>query len=176
MLNPEQVGRLRLLLAAGHDVRTCDDYQLRTEDVSRRQVDTKPDIIYETPYTNGRFYGPERTFGTPIDAACLDGIGDWTVDFPSRQLQRILNAKIIGNTAVLGMSGALYSPDFVDSAESVTQALLYNASDHQGFILRWSDEDGSVTFVSDPQPSKIRLNALFFHNIEPGNYGSFLIQ
>lgn len=176
MLNPDQVRRLRSSADAGQIPSTFDGYQIRTEPVTISPCVRRPDLIVEEPGVSGPFYGPQHIFGVPTDTSCLDGIGAWTIDYPTRHLFRTANARIIGNTAVLDGSGVLCSPDPVTSQAELTAALQQNDTNYQGFVLRKVGDGAVATFVAGRQPRRLRRNALFFHNLESANYGSFLIR
>ena len=176
MLNPEQIGRLRQMLSAGEQPEIFDGYHLASEPVSVIQEQAASDVLFKTLPTSGDFYKPERVFGTPINSSCLDGIGAWMVDCPARQIVRIPDAKILGNTAVINAAGTLYSPECVSTRDCLVHALGVNATDHQGFVLQFREHAAVATFVSAERVHKLPINALFLHNLEPGNYGSFLLR
>lgn len=176
MLNPDQIGHLRGLRSAGQACAAFDDFQVRTEPVLIPPAAGGTEVLFQAPALSAPFFGPSRLFGTPVDASCLDGIGAWTVDFPARRLVRVEEGRIIGNTAVLDARGRLHDPDPVDTATAMANALQRNATNYQGFVLERQEGGGTATFVASHDPCRLGQDALFFHNLEAANYGSFLIR
>ncbi len=176
MLNPDQIGRLRKMLEAGQPIEMFDGFHIRSEIVFVAPLGKEPDVLFETPALTARFYGPERLFGEPIDPSCLAGIGEWIAEYPTRRLARVSQARVLGNTAVSDASGGLYGPDFIDTPDCLARMLQANSTDYQGFVLRPHDGGAMATFLAARNPRRLPLNPLFFHNLESGNYGSFLIR
>ena len=174
MLSVNQVSALRRMggtLAGSPAI--LDHLSIQSERVSNLPQSGKP--IAEWPTAPGTLRKPQRIFGSPVDPSCLNGVANYVLPLSNCVVRRVESARIIGTCVVLGANGDLYVPDPVD-VKNPARALARNSTNHEGFLLHQLDDGLVASFVARRAPRFINLKVVFFHNIEPGNYGSFLIR
>lgn len=127
------------------------------------------------PVELGRLYPPERVFGQPSDPNYLRDVVPMTVRGAPPALRTFRNARIIGFSALLTEDGAVHF-SYVPRPANERQFAELNRWGAQGFISEEIDGRAVVRFAARRQPKRIRQHALFFPNIEFGNYGSFVFR
>jgi capsular polysaccharide biosynthesis protein len=173
MLTAAQVARLRQMAQEGDVPSRLDALRIHTLEVSIDIPTTSP--ILEIQASQGVFYEPERIFGDPIEPSCLNGIKAGPLRLVAREVRRIEQARISGTCAVLGPAGDLYSANPV-TRSTIKWDMSRNGSNHLGFLLTQEGDRFRASFLGRDEPRSLPYDVIFFHNIEPGNYGSFLIR
>ncbi len=172
MLSPDQASALRQALIARPDLDRFDGIALRH--VPLKLQDAVPgEVLRTAPPALLQRSGPDAIFGRPTDPACLDGIAAGETWTPGYDLRRLDQAAIIGPDAVLRNDGALSWPSAATAAD--LERLAQGSPDEAGPIVT----TGAPPMIVVPGrtiPASIAHDALFLHNREPGNYGSFLIR
>ncbi len=173
MLLHHQVGNLRSFIAAGErDFRDrVAEFNVEVLPVEIEDSEDKSPTVIE----QANFYQPARIFDTPEDPQCLAGIGDWPLTLPARTVTRVPNGRVIGTTAVIDPSGRLFMPNRV-SRQNLDHFLHENLGGHHRCVLTASEEAVLCGFIARPEPQRIDLDAAFVHNLEPANYGSFIVR
>jgi capsular polysaccharide biosynthesis protein len=106
----------------------------------------------------------------------MKGVGRFVHSVPEIKMYRVPNARIIGNNSVLDAKNGIYSPAPA-TVEGDLQALLNrNKHNHQGFIAVRRGSETFAHFGARPSSQRIEKDVLLLHNLEPGNYGSFLFR
>jgi capsular polysaccharide biosynthesis protein len=172
MLNLNQARELRQLIENRQPVAEKDGMVLNTVEVAVPSEASTPLIDQQS---EGSFYKPREIFGVPTDPSCLNGIATLKLPLARRQVRRIEQGRIIGTCAVLTADGFLHSADPV-TRQSLDWSLGRNKTNHEGYVLHCDGDVVKAIFVGRSSPKRIQSNALYLHNIEPGNYGSFLIR
>ena len=175
MLNPDLVAQLRNAIRADQSVERFHNYtisraELRLADYQRSQ------ILNISPQFTGRLTVPARVFGEPYDRSCLNGVGPFDLTVPAKSLYTLPQARIIGNNFVLGPNGESYAPAPVLQDNDMKLFLDQNGTNHQGFAAERIRDRIFVYFVTRKSIKDFRQRALFLHNLEPSNYGSFLFR
>jgi capsular polysaccharide biosynthesis protein len=173
MFTPEEVQNWRQKADADPCVKRtyCGHYMGAIELVfpSPPLVDTQSRIEI------GRLQAPKHIFGQPFDPKCLEGVGTWPIHAAVPQTLTFVNARIVGNSAVLTDEGLLYTPQ--DARAMARQDFLrQNAYGHQGFLVDDTDDRLTVRYAQREVPRTYPMNAIFLHSIEPTNYGSFMFR
>ena len=174
MFNPHQIMLLRENIAA-----TPDIGQFHGKPLARmvlRVATDGPALCAEGTAQVGKMYPPAAVFGTPIDPKCLNGVG--TFDLPlNRPLVQVVNdGMCIGNEAVVTPTGALYAPNYVCTDAMMLSFVDGNATNHHGFLVTKHNDRIEAIFAAPFCATRIEATALFLHNLESGNYGSFIIR
>ncbi len=134
-----------------------------------------PQVSPAPTITLGALQAPRNIFGVPFDRSCLDGIGTWPIHAADTQFHTLKNARIVGHSAVLTQDGTLYSPH--DSSMNTRQQFVEdNLYGHQGFLVDDTGSKLTIRFAQRETPQHHSMVAIFVHNIEPDNYGSFLFR
>jgi len=175
MLNPDVVKRLRIQINLNEVVDEFEGVRigrtfLEPADASKFEVQ----LLEQTSVR--QMLGPSNIFGVPVDVSCLNGTSAGPREIPEARLYTIKNGRIIGNNVVVGLNGELFSPSANPTSTSLSHFLKSNASDHQGFVASETVGKLSAFYAKDPNDRVIEMNALFLHNLEPGNYGSFIFR
>ena len=175
MFNPDQLNALRQRLDKQERVARFDGHPCRTLNL------TLPPIPSACPcFARSRedveFYRPEHVFGMPHDPNCLSGIGDYAMEVPAPILYQVDNARIIGNQALIDAELCLYRPTPLLEGTDIRRALNEEGHGHGGFALHLRNDAPCATFASREEPRDFGQTVLFLHNLEPGNYGSFLFR
>lgn len=172
MIFHTQADKLRLLL------RNEDVTEFEGNDIEICEVDSNTDsndtVLWETSASNRQFFAPKKIFGEPADPVCLSGVVGGHFVVPRKVLRRVNDAKIIGNTGVIARSNKLFCPDPV-SGEEIPTTLRY-AQNYHGFVFLETGGKMRCAFVRRSEPFCLPYHAIFFHNLESGNYGSFLFR
>lgn len=166
MLSPDMIVRLRTTLQSDPSLTAIDNCNLKTATVGI--VSPSGSSTREA----GSLYPPERIFGVPVDQSCLNGIHAATLRAPSEVHRLFTNSKVIGNSAILTEDGRLFLSDDLTS----DHARRLPNSNHQGFLAIPDSNGLKLYFRSRVAPKTINKTALFLHNLEGGNFGSFLIR
>ena len=169
-MNPAQVAHYRPLISADAPFTEAEPYHFRSETVVPAPAPGGP------PTEPGTMVPPDVLFGRPTDPRCLAGIGEYTLEMPLPCLHRSAPGRVIGMAAVMDYHGALFTPDPVTLASDFEGLLEVNHRDHDGYILERGPAGLRASFVSRRQPRRFAAAAFFLHNVEPGNYGSFIFR
>ncbi len=172
MLYHDLANRLRTRVAAGEMPSSFEGYFVRTV-ACRMETAADEAILWQMPGNPEPFHGPEKIFGEPADRTCLAGIGPFDLATGPTTLLRLEGAEIIGNNAVL-CDGALYSP--APAANGDVLKRLRWENNYQGFVLTEREGTHFCTYACREAPRALSHHAVFFHNLERGNYGSFLLR
>jgi capsular polysaccharide biosynthesis protein len=177
VLNPEQAARLRKLIDEKTDVSAFEGFRIDCRDIDIRATPSGAETIMQESGGTGRMYTPEQIFGTPHDETCLNGVGNHIVHTPVKILYQYRNATIAGNTAVFGDFG-IAAPTPVVPGPAFETLQSSTQPNFSGFVLHHDQaaNHATVHFVAAEKKIGIRGTAVFFHNPEPGNYGSFLFR
>jgi hypothetical protein len=175
VFNPDQVNALRLLLEQQGVVAKFEGHFCRTLHLSLPRSGGAR-ACYARPREDVEFYKPENVFGVPHERSCLAGIGDYAIEVPAQILYEVDNARIIGNQALIDAEPCLYRPDPLVAGTSTKMAIDGESHGHGGYALHLRDNVLCATFASRAEPREFARTALFLHNLEPGNYGSFLFR
>ncbi|WP_295540750.1 glycosyltransferase 61 family protein [uncultured Pseudacidovorax sp.] len=138
---------------------------IRMEDFSSASVELR------------RFYGPTRVIGAPIKPQCLADIKEYEISLAVPQFASMSSAAVVGFSAVIDSDDRLFI-EGIDSASGREQILAENKLGYHGLVLGDVNEDNQieVTYARHKDIESISSKALFLHNVEPGNYGSFLLR
>jgi hypothetical protein len=177
MLNPAQAGRLRKLIQSNVDVSYFEGFRIEHREIKLDADLHSVDTVLSEPSGNGLMYVPEGIFGTPYDSSCLNGIGNHTIHTTEKRLFKYNNATIVGYHGIIGDFG-LGAPGPISSGFEFDQFYSQNQSNSHGFIInRESENSGAVAyFIAAETKNNIPGTGMFFHNLESGNYGSFLFR
>jgi capsular polysaccharide biosynthesis protein len=173
MLDPDQLARFRSMLGQAPDRLDFEGLPCRHETLC---FDLAPHVVLaETDIAPLLRSGPAHIFGVPADSTCLHGIGMRQMWLPRRQWVRLQHAAIIGHSTVLARNNQLWNPEPIQTATAASA--LAQGHDHYGMIVTESQPDEyRCHFIGRPDPGQIDADALFLHDPEPGNYGSFLFR
>ncbi|WP_428395318.1 glycosyltransferase family 61 protein [Lichenicoccus sp.] len=127
------------------------------------------------PEQIGELRPPTIIFGTPYDPNCLNGVAASPIFSKPVIMHTIRDARVIGNSAVLSGDGRLLASADVQSIGR-RELLRRNRIGHDGFMMEEIPDGVSLRFAAREKPRRIPMNALFFHHLEGGNYGSFMFR
>jgi capsular polysaccharide biosynthesis protein len=170
MFNPHQAQVWSELLAQNPNLDRFDGHAFEAALV--RTVPAQSDA---RACEEGQAHAPERVFGTPVEPSCLAGVGSYSVRVSAPELRREANARVIGFCAVLTQAARLLAPHEI-TAEEKADFIARNAYNHQGFLFQPVEGGLLLRFGARETPRRFAGRALFLHNIEPGNYGSFIFR
>lgn len=172
MFDPAQLARLNKAIDEDPELSIFEGFHIR-----RRRIEVGVAEAGGGPFEVDptEVYKPERVFGDPIRPACMAGIADRSIDVPAPRLLRASNAVVVGYTGVIDSDGRLFMPDLL-SAANLDLFVKVNSAGRHGFVAR--DYQGQLTgyFGSRAEPRRFKQSAFFMPNIEPGNFGSFLLR
>jgi hypothetical protein len=171
MFNPDELRRWRDSVAEHPEERYFDGHYCQTFSLELPSASNEP---YESENL-GELYPPHQIFGHPVDPSCLNGVDRRIVQAPKGTIKRLENARIVGFSAVLSADNILNNPVPV-LKDQWQNALSKNLMGHDGFLLLQKERNCAIRFVSRVSPRRFDMDALFIHNIEPGNYGSYQLQ
>jgi hypothetical protein len=172
VFNPDQLRRLRDCLTAVPDTAAFDGHHLKTVVLDHRD----PALTEPRPRAAiGALYPPDRIFGHAVEPSCLNGIGSHTVHSPDRSVIEARSARVVGFCSMLDERGVLFLPDDIGHW-SRRDLLASHDRTHDGFLMREADGELTITYAAREQPRHFEADAIFFHNIEPANYGSFIFR
>ncbi len=174
MLNPEQLHRLRAQIGLAPRPSQFDGHRLQSVCLDGASA-TASHVPMSEQRHRGSFYPPQRIFGDPVDPSCLVGIAPTDLKAPARSVRRFANARVVGFDSVLREDNVLVSPAN-RWLKTPADMLAVNAHGHQGFLLEEVGGELTIHFVSRAVPRRIEMDAVFFQNVEPGNYGSFMFR
>ena len=174
MFNAQDIQKWQLDLKDGDVI----DYQYKGRQIELVNIDfpyaTKTEE-YLGKYRIGTLFPPDKIFGTPEDASCLNGVINKQIIAPKPQIYNFRNARIIGNAALLTEDNRLMAPlDVRDDGKSLF--IERNRLGHQGYLFRDRVGFVEVAFLKTTDREISQKRAIFFPNIEPGNFGSFIIR
>ena len=118
---------------------------------------------------------PARIFGEPVNPACMRGIANHAVTARQRTVLHLRNAKVIGFNAAIDEQHVLYAPQDFRSVPR-EPLLRFNQTGRHGFVLTEQDGQLNAIHAQPPGRPRERHSAIFFHNVEPGNFGSFIFR
>lgn len=174
MFGPDQAQRLKRAVKSDSSLSVFEGQPVSSRIVLKTNP---PPQSEEQDVPAGMLYPPAALIGMPFDRSCLDGIGAWQVTAPQPTLAAVRNAQIIGSRSVIGENGELFSPQAIGNAANLERILQENDNGYDGYALeRGHDGDVRCYFGSRPKPRHIPMSALFLHNLEPGNFGSFMFR
>ena len=142
-----------------------------TESVTAQLLPSQPAVRSE----RGRVYRPAQIFGTPDDPGCLAGIGDYEIAVSTPSLSANRTARVVGFCGIITEDKRLLSP-YEINLSNVDEFIRHNEFNHQGFLFQKTPDGLRVDFKSSVPTRFWPGRALFLHNIEPGNYGSFIFR
>jgi capsular polysaccharide biosynthesis protein len=128
------------------------------------------------PLWRGQMRAPDRIFGTPADASCLNGVRVGEQAVPEKILYVVPRARVIGNNCIIDQSGGVFSPSAALTDADLKRVVTQNGNNHHGFAAVSVNGGTSAYYGSSPTPAQINGRGLFLHNLEPSNYGSFLFR
>lgn len=175
MLNPDAVAQLRQAARADQGLQRFHNYSIARTEIRAVEQQRSQALIVAPEYT-AKLTMPARVFGEPFDKSCMNGIGPFDLRVPAKTLYTLPNARIIGNNCVLGSAGEAFAPAPVLLEADLKRFLEQNATNHQGFAAERLGERVFVYYVARRTVKEFRQRALFLHNLEPSNYGSFLFR
>jgi capsular polysaccharide biosynthesis protein len=173
MLNPDQVRRWRADVATNPDLRRSFDGYHLTE--VALDLPTEPVPRPGQRVGIGKLHAPAAVFGEPFARACMDGIGTFPIHAFPVISGSYPGARVVGASALLTAEGRLLAPGDVRHLGR-DQFVRHSAFGHQGFLVEQAGDSVVLRFVSRPTPRSLAMDALFLHNLEPGNYGSFMFR
>jgi capsular polysaccharide biosynthesis protein len=174
MFNPDQVKRLRQQVVAQADLKVFDTHCIGCERIT---VAEEPGTASEPAMFAGKMYPAEKIFGTPLHPWCLDGVAALTLNLAKPVFRTLQNARVIGPNAVLDGNNALHAPEPVQDRAALTRMAAGTDGGHSGFVfVQDRDTSGRCYFAQRARPRTLKLNAIFFHNLEAANYGSFMFR
>jgi Glycosyltransferase 61 len=147
----------------------------RTDALHIKADNNSSTVVWSKSGLQKIFYPPVKIFGSPIDDSCLNDVRYTEFKTPDIVLSKINSAIVVGPRAVYSRN-QLYLTDFMDGLHSVFDK--YNSIDKifNGYFL--SDnflEDGHI-YVKKREANHVINSALFIHDLEPGNFGSFCFR
>ena len=173
MLNPNAVAEIRRISGKGEKLESIHGLPICKSVIKLEEADHSTVVAQEDEsYIHMR--EPARIIGKPFDEACLNGIAAQTLSIPKKKLFLIRDCCVVGNNAVLDRHQRLYAPESVRNS-NFHEYLARNHHNHDGFVLE-SDSNPTATYVRKRDPLTFSQRALFLHNLEPGNYGSFIFR
>jgi hypothetical protein len=175
MLNPNQIVELRKLVHANHDLSVFHGYAISQSALSMVNPANVRQLGVASAFT-GQLRGPAQIFGTPADASCLKGVQAGPQTVPAKALYVVPRARVIGNNFLLGPAGEAFSPTPITNEDGFNRMLQYNAENHQGFAAERIGGAVKAFYAANRVSVDIAQRAVFLHNLEPGNYGSFLFR
>jgi capsular polysaccharide biosynthesis protein len=176
MLNPDIVARLRERIQSSVDVNLFEGFHIGRSDVPAEYGETFETLLL-APAWRGDMRPPEKIFGKPADASCLNEIfPPHYREVPEVSLATIADGRIIGNNTVIGRQGQIFTPSPCLTPKAVALFLRDNSYNHQGMVAQKMPTGVSVFYARDPDDRMINQRGLFLHNLEPANYGSFLFR
>ncbi|GLI21735.1 hypothetical protein GGQ86_000960 [Xanthobacter flavus] len=174
MLNPHLIAQLRRAVAENPEVSMLGNLSLDRVQISMPSAPSLPSVMVE-PAWHGGMTGPREIFGRPVDDSCLSGVGALGVSVPEKSIYTVENARVVGFDSILGPTGELFAPS-PTTKKNIDSLLQKNETDHQGYLIQRSDESFYVYYAARPHDKHFNLDAVYFPNLEPGNYGSFIFR
>ena len=172
MFQPPQVQAWPALVKNDPELRTVYAAHSLGHAVVTFDEAAKQPVIQET---RGMLRSPTRIFGRPVDESCLHGIGHWPVHARASHTLVLPDARVVGVSAVLGIDGRVYTPEDVTTASKMT-FVAENTYGHQRFLVEDAEDKVVIRFPQRRVQKTHRIDAAFFYNIEPGNFGSFMFR
>lgn len=173
MFNPDQVRRWRASVESNPDLRrSFEGYHLSEAELD---LPATPAQQAGPRQRIGRLYPPLSMFGSPYDPACLDGVGAHPVHAGPIVRGTYPDARVVGSSALLTEDGRLLAPGDV-RLMGRQHFINRNRTGHQGFLVDDTGDAVVLRFACRPKPRHIPMDALFLHNLESGNFGSFMFR
>ena len=176
MFNPEQVARLQEHIRSNRNASQFEGRQIRTLRIPHKTLNNlSADSDIQTA-SEELFSPPDIIIGEPVERSSLHGLDRTSFSVPKPKLRVVRNGTIIGNTSILTEDGTIFFPDPIQPSNISAFDFEVNRG-HQGFVIsNLSEKDDELTFLSRANPRRYALNALFLHNLEPANFGSFIFR
>jgi capsular polysaccharide biosynthesis protein len=176
MLHAGQLDPLRQLapdLAEGFHSLPMANVEVRSVFVA-----SNVEVVLELPGLQVPMNGPGHCEGMPIDREMLHDVTSQQILLQPERIYRLRQAMVVGTDLALGGGGELISSAGLisndDSARLLQEA---TAAHHHHGCLFWSASDGyRVLFQSMAPHEQCAQRAIFLPNLEPNNYGSFLLR
>jgi hypothetical protein len=163
------------LVKETQDVTKFEGYTIR-----RRKISIVDPQNYESVPLNRRserlFAAPSKIFGQPVNPTCLNGVKSELKETPEVKIYTVPKSRIIGHTVLLGDDGQLFCPSPCFSDEALQKFKKVNLSNHHGCVFEENHEQLFAYYVTDGVDRTVDKSAIFLHNLEPGNFGSFLFR
>ncbi|MCB8878769.1 glycosyltransferase family 61 protein [Acidisoma cellulosilytica] len=120
---------------------------------------------------------PQKIYGEPFDASCLNGVERRNIIEPDRIAWKLLDVTVVGNNALLYGNQLFVSMPIV-TEEQHKKIDIENKYNHHGFLLQADVQSGEkfAYFASARRRNHFPGLGVFFANLEPNNYGSFLFR
>ncbi|MBM1171283.1 glycosyltransferase family 61 protein [Microvirga arabica] len=173
MFNPSQIQELREALTKDPTLKGFAGAHLNKASVVYGE---RPEIVWTAPASSGAMRAPARVFGSPEYPSCMHGIIDGFLALPAPIIQAVDHARVIGNSAVIDADGRLYLPKLVTNEDDIRHLMDKRSWIEDGFLVEDGLSGPQAVFWAPFDESIIKKTALFLHNLEPANYGSFLIR
>ena len=123
----------------------------------------------------GRLSVPASIFGEPYEPGCLNGIAANPILSKLTTFHTLQEARVIGNSAVLTADGRLFAS--ADARSLGRHELLRrNRIGHDGFMMEAISGGVRLRFAARKTPRRMPMDAVFFHHLEGGNFGSFMFR
>lgn len=133
--------------------------------------------VLSTQIEEKQFQTFRHIFGTPVQNDIIRQLRDSSILIPGEEVFLLQDAKIVGKTGVLCGNGNFYSTSYragvhrTGTLNRITQEKSVN-----GFIIAADDDGDYVISVGNDDSYIVDPPSLFLANLEPKNYGSFLIR
>lgn len=148
--------------------------------VTRVLIDPEPEaeicVLQSSSFVE-EFSSYAQCFGEPEDSSCIDGLRDSSIILPGERILGISRARIVGNTSVIDKSNRLYSASFRRDINH--PASLYRRTQvkgAEGFVVSCFSGSDYLYYSPPLNSSLVTEPILFLPNLEPNNYGSFLLR
>jgi len=176
MLHAGQLDPLRQLapdLAEGFHSLPMANVEVRSVFVA-----SNVEVVLELPGLQVPMNGPGHCEGMPIDWEMLHDVTSQQILLQPERIYRLRQAMVVGTDLALGVGGELISSAGLISNDDSGRLLQEaTAAHHHHGCLFWSASDGyRVVFQSMAPHEQCAQRAIFLPNLEPNNYGSFLLR
>lgn len=179
MLTPIQLAELKDSLLRG-DILSTTDHVFGHLQYSSVRLSFSSEPIVFFPGFPIKLRPPNAIFGEPIDPNALEGINKPTeIEVPPLQLYLLSQGRIIGNDIALDSNQSIYcTKGLVGSLECWNQlSSECNESHHHGVLPYIHSDNRLLVFHKyQNQTGSLPGRSIFIPNLEPGNFGSFLIR
>lgn len=175
MLNPDAVAGLRLQIRQTPEIFEFRGYVIKRAPLSFASANGVETILAADQF-RGQLKPPSKIFGFPNDTSCMNGIRAGEQAVPSVVFSNVPFAKIIGNNFVLGNGGQVFGPSPAETQSELDRIVAQNQENHQGFAAESVNGALTAYYAAHRDPTHHDIGAVFLHNLEPANYGSFLFR
>ncbi len=173
MFNPAEINNLRAAVAKDPGLNSFSGGLLQRIPVMFEDASC---AVWRGANEVAQFRLPDRVFGVPEVPSCMAGIADTMINLPVPTIYEIAKGRVVGHSAVIDPAGRLSMPAPVSNRNQVSRLLDANSSVHEGFLLQEHDNCVTLLSLSPFHADVIDKTALFIHDLEAGNYGSFIIR